>query len=225
MNDDTTNRPSTMTDEPVRTRLRRRLLGLSYRAYLECLCVLLAKSGYQDVRPAGRADWKGFNRPGGGGYDIQAVLPGGVGRRTVVVQAKQFDALPVFQRSVDEMRGVCLRAGAAEALLVTISAFSSVVRRAPASAPVAPVRLLDGDGLIDLMLVHRVGVWEEAGEAESEPSRTEVDEGFFDGLAAAFPLRRREPGLPRAQKPAPAWTVTVSVGVDPAPVMPTMERW
>ena len=116
-------------EEPIRHRLRRRLLALSYHAFARCLCLLLARLGYEDARPAGRTRWKGHNREGG--YDIEAWLPVGITRRRVVVQAKQFDARPVFQRSVDELRGTCLRAGAAEALLITTSAFSSVVQTAP----------------------------------------------------------------------------------------------
>ena len=95
-------------DEPIRHRLRRRLLALSYHAFARCLCLLLARLGYEDARPAGRTRWKGHNREGG--YDIEAWLPVGITRRRVVVQAKQFDARPVFQRSVDELRGTCLRA-------------------------------------------------------------------------------------------------------------------
>ena len=100
--------------------------------------MLLEALGYEDARPTGRRAWKGYNRPGGGGYDLEAVLPGGMAPRRVVAQIKQFDALAVHQRSVDELRGACLRAGAAEALLVTTSAFSDVVRRQAATAGTAP---------------------------------------------------------------------------------------
>ena len=63
-----------------------------------------------------------------------------MGRRKVIVQGKQFDTLTVFQRSVDELRGTCLRAGAAEALLITTSAFSPVVLQNAGNARCARLR-------------------------------------------------------------------------------------
>lgn len=170
-------------EEPIRMLLRRRLLALDYHAFAQCLCLLLGKIGYEDAHLAGRKGWKGRNRDGG--YDIAASLPAGVGSRKVIVQAKQFDALPVFQRSVDELRGTCLRAGAAEALLITTSTFSSVVRQNTLqNAPqVAPVRLLDGEELLNLLLRHRIGVWEEPGATANEPQRLGIDHAFFDELA------------------------------------------
>lgn len=177
----------------IRTLLRRRLLLLNYHAFAQCLCRLLTRLGYEDVAGAGRTRWKGRNRAGG--YDIEAFLPAGVGRRPVIVQAKQFDALPIFQRSVDELRGACLRAGAAEALLITTSAFSSVVRQntAQIGPQVAPVRLLDGEGLLDLLLRHRIGVREEKGEgpdvlggAPDVSHRLRIDEAFFEALSRDF---------------------------------------
>ncbi|MDQ2687671.1 MAG: restriction endonuclease [Armatimonadota bacterium] len=170
-------------EEPIRILLRRRLLALNYHAFAQCLCLLLGKIGYEDVHLAGRKGWKGRNRDGG--YDIEAALPGGVGSRKVIVQAKQFDILPVFQRSVDELRGTCLRTGAAEALLITTSTFSPVVERHAAGGftPIAPVRLLDGEGLLGLMLQHRIGIWEEPGATTDEPQRLGIDHTFFDELA------------------------------------------
>lgn len=92
--------------EPIRDRLRRRLLALNYHAFAHCLCLLLTRIGYEEVQVAGRTRWKGRNCEGG--YDIEASLPAGVGRRRIIIQVKQFDALPVFQRSVERCTGrVC----------------------------------------------------------------------------------------------------------------------
>ena len=154
---------SSPATEPVLARLRVLLLAMEYEDFAKCVCRLLEAIGYQDARPAGRTGWKGYNRPGGGGWDIEAALPGGLVPRRVVVQAKQFDGLTVHQRNVDELRGACLRAGASEALLVTTSAFSAVVRKAAASPSqagglAAPVRLIGGEELLALMVRHRIGV-------------------------------------------------------------------
>jgi hypothetical protein len=192
----TPSRTSVLTPEPIihpgseslRAEMRRRLLSLNYHAFLRCVCRLLAELGYEDARPAGRTDWKGRNRDGG--YDVEAWLPGGVGgQRRVVVSCKQFDVLPVYQRQADELRGAALRAGAAEAVLVTTSAFSPVMKNTnsgPAAA-LTPVRLVDGEALLDLMLARRVGVWEEPGGSADEPARRGVDRAFFDALERDYP--------------------------------------
>lgn len=212
---------------PLTGRLRRRLLALDYPAFARCVCVLLESLGYEEARPAGRQEWKGYNRPGGGGYDLETFLPGGLAPRRVVAQIKQYDALAVHQRSVDELRGACLRAGAAEALLVTTSTFSEVVRRQalapdPLGALVAPVRLIDGEELLCLMIRHRIGVCERAqsgsrhvgsdrtGNDRSRSSRLELDEAFF---AAAGAVPAGEPDartVPRKSGRA-TWRVTIRV--------------
>lgn len=213
-------------EEPIRDRLRRRLLALNYHAFAGCLCLLLARIGYEDVRVAGRTRWKGRNCEGG--YDIEASLPAGVGRCRIIVQVKQFDALPVFQRSVDELRGTCLRAGAAEALLITTSTFSPVVLRnaeshaESADAQVAPVRLLDGGELLDLLVLHRVGVWEEADPSASQPRRLGLDETFFDELSRTYAdntltsntftgNRRLTAPHPARDGQRPSWLLTIQV--------------
>ena len=217
--------PGTIAD-----RLRRRLLALDYPAFARCACKLLEALGYEDARPAGRRAWKGYNCPGGGGYDLEAALPGGLASRRVVAQIKQFDTLAVHQKSVDEMRGACLRAGAAEALLVTTSAFSKVVRK-QAAAPdppgvlVAPVRLIDGQELLGLLIRHRLGVRESVDVREQievrewvrgGTRRLEIDEAFFESITAhAVPaaLDNRGASAPRPSRRSnpPVWRVTVLI--------------
>ena len=213
--------------------MRRRLLALDYPAFARCVCVLLEALGYEEARPAGRQEWKGYNRPGGGGYDLEAVLSGGLVPRPVVAQIKQFDGLRVHQRSVDELRGACLRAGAAEALLITTSAFSDVVRRRaaspdPSQALVAPVRLIDGQELLGLLIRHRLGVVE---RGQGRLRRLSVEEAFFASMALT--ADRDEGGTSTAETRAsasrdapevsppqkPTWwrvTVQVSPGTFPA---------
>lgn len=200
--------------EPIRRQLRRQVLALNYHAFAQCLCLLLTRLGYEDAQVAGRTGWKGRNREGG--YDIAAWLPAGVGRRRVIVQAKQFDALPVFQRSVDELRGTCLRTGAAEALLITMSTFSPVARQnaATAAVEVASVRLLDGEELLDLLLRHRIGVWEEAGDSHDEPARLGIDHAFFQDLSRDFAGNGRRSEVPfcKPHEGDSRWLVTIRLG-------------
>ncbi len=179
--------PGTVADQ-----LRQRLLALEYPAFARCLCVLLEALGYEEAKPAGRQEWKGYNRPGGGGYDLEAVLSGGLAPRLAVAQIKQFDGLNVHQRSVDELRGACLRRGGAEAVLITTSAFSQVVRKRAAELGasgtlVAPVRLIDGKELLGLLIRHRLGVRQTSvhKQAHGGSYRLEVDEAFFQKMSAS----------------------------------------
>ncbi len=137
--------------------LRGRILQLPFDAYLKLLALLLEKLGYQDVRLTGRTDWKGRNR--GGGFDLTANLPGGLSPRRVIVQAKQFDTTSrLFQRQTDELRGAAIRVGASEAVLITSGAVSSAIDVAGLSLAILPVRLLDGERLLELLTIHQVGV-------------------------------------------------------------------
>ena len=146
--------------------LRQRLLELPFDAYLKIIALLLAKLGYQDVRLAGRTDWKGRNRCGG--YDLLATTPGGFSPRHVIIQAKQFDeGSRVFQRQADELRGAAIRVGAAEALLITSGPLSNSIDQEGLALPLAPVRIIGGDQLVELLINHQIGVTTNSGINEA----------------------------------------------------------
>ena len=178
------------TPRTIVNQLRLRLLALDYPSFARCACKLLEALGYEKARPAGRKEWKGYNRPGGGGYDIEAVLPGGLVPRRVLVQLKQYDAPSIRQRNVDELRGACLRVGGAEAVLITTSSFSKVVKASQASGSqgaaereipqLVPVRLIDVQELLGLLIHCRLGVCE---RGQGVTRRLEIDEAFFISLA------------------------------------------
>ncbi len=139
-------------EAPLRHELRRRLLALPYRAFLQVAVHLLKEQGYTTVRPAGRDTWKGRNTSGG--WDAEADFQAGaLGTLRCIAQVKQFDTLVVAQRHVDELRGTCLRAGSSQAILITLSTFSPPARKAAqANTSIAPVRLIDGDELLDMLV-------------------------------------------------------------------------
>lgn len=170
--------------------LRSRLLSLPFGAFVRCLADLLDALGYMDVRPAGRTQWKGRNQAGG--CDIEASLPSGLGHRRVVVQVKQFGSdQRVYQRAVDELRGVALREWAGEALLLTTGPVSSAIRE-PVGVMV-PVRLLGDGALLDALIGNGVGVRVTNG-------KWAVDDAYFDRLAAE--CRAGRPGDQRRAETA-----------------------
>jgi restriction endonuclease Mrr len=145
----------------LRRELEDIIAGLSYPAWIAILQLLLERMGYQDVQPSRRSDRLGRHRDGG--CDLTAVLPVPGGKRRVIVQAKQYPAhQPVMRRMVDELRGVCLRARAAEGILITTGSFvQSLSLERCASLPLLPIRLIDGSELLELLIEHKVGVWED----------------------------------------------------------------
>jgi len=176
----------------LRRKLRQRLLALPYQGFLQVIMRLLTRQGYAIVRSAGRTHWKGRNQSGG--WDAEAEFSAGdMGTLRAIMQAKQFATLTVHQRQVDELRGSCLRAGAQQALLITLSAFSPAARRAAvAASQIAPVRLIDGERLLDLLIEHGLGV------AAGADGKRHLDDPYFRALReqsnARSPQMRRHPG-------------------------------
>lgn len=154
--------PSVAGDLDIRAELRKQLIALPYRSFLQTIIHLLERQGATGVCATGRKEFVGRNRTGG--WDIEATLPeaqsvsGRLAGSRCIVQVKQFDRLAVQQRTVDELRGCCLRAGSGQGLLVTLSRFSPVARRAALASPLAPIGLIDGDQLLTLLLVYRLGI-------------------------------------------------------------------
>lgn len=137
--------------------LYERLLALPFHGYARLMGMLLEKLGYQNVQLSGRTDWKGRNRAGG--FDLIATLPGGIAPRQVVVQVKQFDQRGcIFQRQIDELRGVALRHRASEAILITTGSVSPSIKSQELGESTLPVRLIGNDVLLALLIEHEVGI-------------------------------------------------------------------
>lgn len=191
----------------VRQDLHERLLSLNWHAFAASVARLLEAMGYADVRIAGRANWKGKNQ--NGGFDIEATLPGGLGSRRVIVTLKQFDEQVIYRRTVDELAGACLRVGAGEALLITTGQFAPSIEqswRRHFAAPLAPVRLLGGDALLDKMLEHGIGV-----QGDNAAGGLKIDDVFFADLEAHYTGNRRADCLRPGETP-----LKISVLVEPA---------
>ncbi len=185
---------SMQPEAPLRRELRRRLLALPYRAFLQVAVHLLKEQGYTAARPTGRNQWKGRNTAGG--WDAEADFQAGaLGTLRCIAQVKQFDTLVVAQRHVDELRGTCLRAGAQQAILITLSTFSPPARKAAqANTSVAPVRLIDGDELLDMLVDtklclrrSRSGAWTLDEDYFARLKETSAKETSAEGTAVSQP--------------------------------------
>lgn len=139
----------------VRDQLLDILLGMEFLAYEQLIREVLARSGYSNVKMMGRRHKRG--RTPTGGHDIKAFAATDLAVSVTLTQVKQYRGV-VPRRFVDELRGNILRIGAEQGLLITTSTFSSVARQAALAGGVAPITLLDGEQVLDLLILHRIGV-------------------------------------------------------------------
>ena len=183
--------------EALKVALRERVLRLPYPAFMQLAALVVAKMGYENIKPAARKRFRGHNS--NGGFDLKATLPK-PSPHTVLVQAKQFAPQKrVYQRTVDELRGACLRVGASEGVLLTTSLISgSVLSGMYRYAPLVPLRLIDGDELLRFLVDERLGVIQrERAEPGRSTKRFVVDEMFFQSLAVGVDGERGRSGSGR----------------------------
>lgn len=110
---------------------------------------LLDAIGVEDLEVVGQ--------PGDKGIDVRGVLVvADVIRRPIAVQAKRWTTNAVGRPAVQQLQGGL---GSHDVgLLVTVGTFASSAKNEARRSDAAPVALLDGDGIADLMLKHEIGV-------------------------------------------------------------------
>jgi len=156
----------------VRAALLGCLQEMDYAAFEQIIKRLLYKSGYVTVQFVGRTSKRG--RTPKGGLDLTARSITDISSVLTIVQIKQYERV-VSRRFVDELRGAMLRLGAEQGLLVTLSKFSKVAHAAALESNVAPIKLVEGNEVLDLLFIYRIGVLEEA-------DKWKLDTSYLDRL-------------------------------------------
>ena len=171
-------------EEEIRADLRRRLLGMDPFAFERLLKELLEAMDYQNVDVT--------KRSGDGGVDVIGEIELGITSVREVVQAKRYrNTVP--RKDMDALRGVLPLHGALRGTLITTSRFSSGTIKAAVAAGAAPITLIDGDRLVELMIQHGLGVRKKELQVLSvdpEAFRTE-DDGDVDPSDVSEPVRDR----------------------------------
>lgn len=178
----------------TRQRLWEELLRLPAPAFDRLIVQLLSLSGYLDVQTL-RAKRNSKSRQGRsscGGMDLQASTATDLARAITIVQVKQYRK-DVPRRFVDELRGAMLRVGARQGLLVTTSTFSRVAHQAAAGDHQAPIRLIEGEELLDMLFLHHLGV------SRQSSSRWSLDRCFFEHLHKNISSTKEAPKHPRTR--------------------------
>ena len=133
----------------VREDLRALLHDMNPFAFEHLIKRLLEELNYQNVEVTARS--------GDGGVDVVGDIELGITSVREVVQAKRHRR-PIQRKDLDALRGSLYRFNAVRGTLVTSSRFAKGTQEAAFAAGVAPITLIDGDKLVDLLIEHEIGV-------------------------------------------------------------------
>ena len=133
----------------VRESFREHLLQMDPKDFEELVGRLLEEMNYQNVAVVGQS--------GDGGVDVVAEIQLGVTSVREVVQAKRHKRT-IQRKDLDALRGSLYRFNAVRGTIVTTSRFAKGAVEAAFAQGAAPITLIDGDRLIDLLIEHGIGV-------------------------------------------------------------------
>ncbi len=125
---------------------------------------LLEEMGYEDVRVAGAS--------GDRGVDVVATIQFGITTITEVVQVKRHHNT-ISRPVLDQLRGVLPLHKAIRGTLISLGGFSGGCKEAAIFPGAAPIGLIDGDHLLELLFRHQVGI------KEITAKLYEIDEDYF----------------------------------------------
>ena len=133
----------------VRESLRELLLDMDPFAFEHLVKRLLKEMDYQNVEVT--------TRSGDGGVDVIADIELGITSVREVVQAKRHKQA-VQRKDLDALRGSLYRFSAVRGTIITTSRFSKGTEEAAFARGAAPITLIDGDMLVELLIKHGIGV-------------------------------------------------------------------
>ncbi len=133
----------------VREVLRELLLDLDSYAFEHLVKRLLEEMNYQNVEVTSPS--------GDGGVDVVADIELGITRVREVVQAKRHRNT-IQRKDLDALRGSLYRFNAVRGTIIATSKFSKGTEEEAFAGGAAPITLIDGDKLIDLLIEHGIGV-------------------------------------------------------------------
>lgn len=151
---------------------RRDLLGLLSRVnpyeFESVVGRLLEELGYQNVRVTSSS--------GDLGVDVVANIELGITSVREVVQVKRHSRT-IQRKDLDALRGSLHRFNAVRGSIITTSKFSKGTEKAAFEHGAAPITLIDGDKLVDLLIEHELGVNKQSIEV------LRIDAEFFSNLS------------------------------------------
>lgn len=136
-------------NKSIRGQFVERLRVMNPYAFEHLIKHLLEKMGYDDVEVTAASNDKGVDVVG----DIEL----GISRVREVIQVKRQQS-NVGRGVLDSLRGSIHRFEAVRATIITTSGFTKGAQDAAFEKGVAPITLIDGESLLDLLVEHEIGV-------------------------------------------------------------------
>jgi restriction system protein len=128
---------------------------------------LLEAIGYEDVTVT--------KASGDKGVDVVAKVQFGITTITEVVQVKRTPNSSIGRPILDQLRGSLHYHNAIRGTLITLGTISKGAKDAALFQGAAPITLIDGEKLLDMLIEHKVGV------KKRDIPMFEVDAAFFEG--------------------------------------------
>ena len=153
-------------EEKWKTSLLERLKAMSPKAFERLAQRLLREAGFRNVEVLGQA--------GDGGIDGVGVYRLSLVSFPIYFQCKRYQG-SVSSGAVRDFRGAMAGRGE-KGLLITTGAFTASARSEATRDGAAPVELVSGEALCDLLKEHRIGI----RITERVVEDIEVDPAFFD---------------------------------------------
>jgi restriction system protein len=145
--------------------LKEKLKVMSPYQFEHLIRQLLEVMGYEDVVVT--------KQSGDKGVDVVATVQFGITTITEVVQVKRHQG-SIGRPVLDQLRGALPYHNAIRGTLITLGSFSRGCRDVALYAGAAPISLIDGDKLLELLFEHEIGV------QPRQVSLFEVDETYFE---------------------------------------------
>jgi restriction system protein len=150
-----------------RERLRKRLSTMPPHRFEQLVRDLLEAMGYEDVVVT--------KESGDKGVDVVATVQFGITTITEVVQVKRHQT-NITRPILDQLRGALPYHKAIRGTLITVGNFSTGCTEAALYPGAAPIGLINGDKLLDLLLEHEIGIQKRI------VNLYEVDEDYFEAV-------------------------------------------
>ena len=136
-------------ESSVRESIRDILAELDPFAFEHLVKRLLEEMSYDNVQVTTRSN--------DGGVDVVADIELGITSVREVVQAKRHKRT-IQRKDLDALRGSLHRFGAVRGTIIATSKFSKGTRDAAFEPGAAPITLIDGEKLLELLIAHAIGV-------------------------------------------------------------------
>lgn len=153
--------------EQIRSQIHEMLSEMDPFAFEHFIKRLLEELGYEEVEVTARAGDKGV--------DVVGRIDMGITSVREVIQVKRQKG-NIARPVLDSLRGVLHRFDAVRGTIITTGGFTKGTREASFERGAAPVTLIDGERLLDLLTEHSLGVKRKKAEL------WELDSDAFTGL-------------------------------------------